>query len=269
MAEGGIDRSAFLRRLGLIAGAALLVTVATWLALSRGFIFFGILHCIAVSSLVALPFLRLPLAVVLIAAAAFLALPFVASHAHLRRAAAAMARLGTHAPVANDYVPVFPWTGLALLGVAAGRRIAAAPPGWLAAAPDGPLVHVAEAGAGACRSTSSTSRSCWLSSGWRRRASRRPALPTRHARIPRLLPELLPSGRRRRRNLRPLLRLRRGRAPQGGALDAAAAQRAHGAPAAAGFGHHRDLREAGAVEFGSRARHPDLRARPDAPISLS
>ncbi len=146
MADGGLDRSAFLRRLGLIAGAALLVTLATWLAIPRSFIFFGILHCIAVSSLVALPLLRLPLAAIAGVAAAFIALPFVASHALFDLPLLQWLGLGTRMPVANDYVPVFPWTGLALLGVAAGRRIAAQPPAWLRLTPAGPVAHVAVAG---------------------------------------------------------------------------------------------------------------------------
>lgn len=146
MARDGLDRDAFLRRFALIAGAALLVTLATWLALPQGFIFFGILHCIAVSSLVALPLLRLPLPFVVAAAAAILATPLLFSHPLFDAPLLQWLGLGTRTPVANDYVPVFPWTGLALLGVAAGRRIAADPPAWLGLRPTGAMNLVAEAG---------------------------------------------------------------------------------------------------------------------------
>ena len=56
----GIRWGAFLRRWAKIVAAAALVSVATWFALPGWFVFFGILHCIAVSSLLGLGFLRLP-----------------------------------------------------------------------------------------------------------------------------------------------------------------------------------------------------------------
>jgi uncharacterized membrane protein len=63
LTQGGFDRDRFLKRLGVIGGAALLVTVVTFFSMPKSFIFFGILHCIALSSVLALPFLRLPVAV--------------------------------------------------------------------------------------------------------------------------------------------------------------------------------------------------------------
>ncbi len=146
MARNGLDRTAFLRRFGLIAGAALLVTLATRLAIPQGYIFFGILHCIAVSSLVALPFLRLPLAAVLAAAAIMLALPLLVAAPLFDAPLLQWLGLGTRQPLTNDYVPVFPWTGLALVGVAIGRQITANPPAWLGLEPQGAVALVAKAG---------------------------------------------------------------------------------------------------------------------------
>ena len=71
----------FLRRLATIGGAALLVTVATYFAFPDSFIFFGILHCIALSSILALPFLRAPVPVTLGVAAFVLAAPWIFTRA--------------------------------------------------------------------------------------------------------------------------------------------------------------------------------------------
>ena len=68
---------AFLRRLVLIAGAAVGVTLATWFAFPDSYIFFGILHCIALSSVLALPFLRARLRLVIAAALLCLVAPLV------------------------------------------------------------------------------------------------------------------------------------------------------------------------------------------------
>lgn len=143
--EVGFDQG-FLRRLGVIGGAALLVTIATWIAFPQSFIFFGILHCIAFSSLLALPFLRLPPPAAGLAGALILALPFLFTHPVFDAPLLQWIGLGTRMPLTNDYVPVFPWSGLALLGVALGKLIAARPPGWLAAAPGKALGLIGRAG---------------------------------------------------------------------------------------------------------------------------
>ena len=67
----------FWRRFAIVGGAALLVTVATWLAFPDSYIFFGILHCIALSSVLALPFLRAPMPVTLAVAVFVLAGPLI------------------------------------------------------------------------------------------------------------------------------------------------------------------------------------------------
>ena len=72
------DRLAFgalLRRLGVVAAAALAVSVATRLAFPETWIFFGVLHCIALSGLLALPLLRLPWPAVAALGLALLVLP--------------------------------------------------------------------------------------------------------------------------------------------------------------------------------------------------
>ena len=112
---------AFLRRLVLIAGAAVGVTLATWFAFPDSYIFFGILHCIALSSVLALPFLRARLRLVIAAALLCLVAPLVLTGPAFDAPPLAFLGLGTRMPVTNDFVPVFPWFGLALSGVALAR----------------------------------------------------------------------------------------------------------------------------------------------------
>lgn len=117
----GVRWRAFLRRLGLIAAAAAAITVATRFAFPDSYIFFGILHCIAVASLAALPFLRLPAAATALAAGAVLAAPMLVREPLFDSPALVWTGLGTVTPVTNDFVPLFPWFGIVLAGMAAAR----------------------------------------------------------------------------------------------------------------------------------------------------
>ena len=120
----GIVWPAYLRRLALIVGAAALVTLGTWWFDPGTFVFFGILHAIAAASVLALPFLRLPGAVVAIAAAFFLALPWFFANAVFNTPALIWIGLSTVPPVSVDFVPVFPWFGVVLAGIVGGRFVA-------------------------------------------------------------------------------------------------------------------------------------------------
>lgn len=120
---GGFRRAAFLRRLALVAGAAALVTAGTYLAFPNQFIFFGILHAIALGSVLAVPFLRLPPVVVLAVAGTVFLAPFLVQSAALSAPWLVWLGLGTELPVSNDFVPVFPWFGFILAGVALARLL--------------------------------------------------------------------------------------------------------------------------------------------------
>ncbi|HEY8214104.1 MAG TPA: heparan-alpha-glucosaminide N-acetyltransferase, partial [Methylocystis sp.] len=63
---------AFWRRFAIIVAAAALVSAGTYVAFPKAFVFFGILHCIAVASLIAIPFLFAPWPVALAGGAFFL-----------------------------------------------------------------------------------------------------------------------------------------------------------------------------------------------------
>ncbi len=111
----------FAIRLAQVGVAALAITIATRFATPDRYIFFGILHCIAVSSVVGLLFLRMPavlsalagLAVVLFSAS--LATPFFDQPLLL------WVGLSTLPVLSNDFVPLLPWFGPVLLGIAAAR----------------------------------------------------------------------------------------------------------------------------------------------------
>jgi uncharacterized membrane protein len=117
----GIRPEAVRRRLLVVGGAALAVTAATLIAFPESFIFFGVLHCIAVSSLLALPFLRLPAWGTATAGAVALALPFAARSPFFDPPWLVWTGLGERVPTTNDWVPLLPWFGVVLSGVAAAK----------------------------------------------------------------------------------------------------------------------------------------------------
>jgi len=117
----GFRARSFLRRFAIIAGAAILITVATRLAIPDTYVRFGILHGIAAASVIGLLFLRLPVWLVLVAAVAAFAAPPLFSDPAFNGAALLWLGLGTEVPAMIDYVPVLPWVGPTLLGIAATR----------------------------------------------------------------------------------------------------------------------------------------------------
>ena len=122
-ARNGLDRGRFLRRLTILVIAAAGITLVTWLTFPDMFIFFGILHAIAVSSVLGLLFIRAPVAIVIAAAAFSFAAPWIRSAPVFNAPALLWLGLFTEWPRSVDYVPVFPWFGAVLVGIA-GARIA-------------------------------------------------------------------------------------------------------------------------------------------------
>ena len=121
MAHGrGIRWPAFGRRLVRILAAAALVTVASHFALPGLTIFYGILHSIAVSSLLGLAFLRLPAGALLVLAAAVFALPMVYADPAFG-GWLIWTGLSGISPMTADFEPLFPWFAPFLAGIATGR----------------------------------------------------------------------------------------------------------------------------------------------------
>ncbi|MEH3116848.1 MAG: heparan-alpha-glucosaminide N-acetyltransferase [Methylorubrum populi] len=119
----GVRWRPFGLRLARIGGAALLITAATCVAFPHSYIFFGILHCIAVSSLLGLPFVFLPVPVTALAAGAVMLAPRVFAHPLLDAPQLSFLGLGRGLPDTNDWVPLFPWFGPVLVGIVLARLV--------------------------------------------------------------------------------------------------------------------------------------------------
>ncbi|WP_414650702.1 DUF1624 domain-containing protein [Ensifer sp.] len=111
----------FLRRFAKIAGAAALITFATYFAFPDTFIFFGILHAIAAASVIGLVFLRLPALVSFVAAAAAIAAPFYLRSPIFDAPWFWWVGLSETLPRSNDYVPLLPWIGPFLIGLGTAK----------------------------------------------------------------------------------------------------------------------------------------------------
>jgi uncharacterized membrane protein len=123
----------FWRRWVQIAGCAVLVSVGSAFMFPQSWIHFGVLHGVAV--MLILTRLAAPLGRWLWPLGALaLALPHLAAHAVFDQALLNWTGLVTKKPVTEDYVPVFPWLGVMLWGLAAGQWLLARRPGLLSGA---------------------------------------------------------------------------------------------------------------------------------------
>jgi uncharacterized membrane protein len=117
----GVRLRPFLRRLAMIAAAAAAITLASSFADPEGIIWFGILHCIAVSSILGLLFLRLPVALVILAAALCVAAPALFTSPAFNGLGFVWLGLAEEVQASNDYNPLLPWFGAVLAGIALAR----------------------------------------------------------------------------------------------------------------------------------------------------
>ncbi|WP_315923620.1 DUF1624 domain-containing protein [Mesorhizobium sp. SP-1A] len=115
----GIRWPGFWKRLGMIVAAALAITAVTYFATPDSFIFFGILHQIALASVLGLAFLRVPALLSLLIAALVIAAPHYLRSSFFDHPALQWVGLSTVDPRSNDYVPLFPWFGVVLAGMSA------------------------------------------------------------------------------------------------------------------------------------------------------
>ncbi len=85
-------------------------------------IWFGVLHAIAMSLLLARPLVRHP-ALALVIGVAVIAAGNLYADARFDNRALGWIGFMTAKPRTEDYVPLFPWTGVLLLGIAAGHAL--------------------------------------------------------------------------------------------------------------------------------------------------
>lgn len=128
----------FWRRWLKVAGCAMLVSIGSWLMFPQSFIYFGVLHGMAVMLILARLTVSLgPILWVLGALA--IASKFVAAYALSSWApgpiveifnSPALNWLGwiTQKPFTEDYVPILPWLGVMWWGVAFGAKLASVRP---------------------------------------------------------------------------------------------------------------------------------------------
>lgn len=121
--RAGATRAHFFKRVAVIVACALAASVGSWLLFPRSFIYFGILHCIAVASVLAWPLVRRPRTAFAFGCAVIVA---GVAWSHPAFDARALSWLGftTMKPATEDYVPVAPWAGVVLVGIALGHALA-------------------------------------------------------------------------------------------------------------------------------------------------
>jgi len=119
----GINWRAFWRREVVLIAAAAAVSIGTWLLFQSAFAWFGVLHLIALASLLALPFVVAPLWAGILVAITVLALPAIYSSDLFDPLWFDWLGFFRVTPETADLVPLFPWLGVVLIGVLGMRLL--------------------------------------------------------------------------------------------------------------------------------------------------
>jgi len=112
----------FRRHVAIITLCAVAVSAGSYALFPRTFIWFGVLHAIAVSLVIARPLVARP-ALALTIGIFMIAAGVTVTHPVFDQRALAWIGFMTGKPATEDYVPLFPWTGVVLLGVALGHAL--------------------------------------------------------------------------------------------------------------------------------------------------
>lgn len=103
------QKEKFIKRLGLILGLALIISIATYFLFPKNWIYFGTLHCIASVSLAALPFRNKPKIAAALGTFILILNLFLPT-----RLIPISDWLGIQS---FDYIPFIPWIGVVLWGI--------------------------------------------------------------------------------------------------------------------------------------------------------
>ncbi|WP_151720741.1 heparan-alpha-glucosaminide N-acetyltransferase [Gemmobacter serpentinus] len=125
LAQGRVLRwPAFWRRWRVLVLAAAGVSLATYLAMGEAWVFFGILHAIALFSLLGLLALRLPAPLILLAGVGvFWGSTILPGLLEWNLPALRFLGLGSIRTATVDFEPVFPWFGPFLLGLGMAKAL--------------------------------------------------------------------------------------------------------------------------------------------------
>ena len=129
----GINWRGFRRRWLTLFGAAMLITVATWFTFQPAFVYFGILHALALFALLGLMFLRLPVWALVVTGLVIVAAGIGFSDPVFNAKPLSWIGFWTVPPYTNDLVPILPWFGVFLVGMGLAPLLTGAG-GWLAGA---------------------------------------------------------------------------------------------------------------------------------------
>lgn len=113
------SKQKIIRRLVILSLAALAITIASWFMFPGRTIVFGIIHFIAIASIISLPLIRFPL-ISTIAGIILIIVGNNITHIIFNQPALHWIGLMTHRPATEDYVPLLPWLGVVWVGIGLG-----------------------------------------------------------------------------------------------------------------------------------------------------
>ena len=121
----GFNSKIFLKRLVVISTCAVAVSVGTYMIDPNTFVFFGILHLIAVASILLTAVISLPSPFLVLISTLLLTGPLFLTHVAFSPAWLAWTGLWPLSSTSVDYFPLFPWLAVPLLGIVIGRWLLA------------------------------------------------------------------------------------------------------------------------------------------------
>ena len=112
----------FLRRLAILIGCAAVVTVTSVILFPRAPVYFGILHSIALCSVIGLPMRRFVFPNLLLGGL-IITIGSTIQSAYFDSRTLNWIGMSETLPATLDHRPLFPWMGVVLLGIAAGNTL--------------------------------------------------------------------------------------------------------------------------------------------------